>query len=155
MRFIIPFCLCFMVQCRIEPSSLVQSDVWVSFEESDLFSCDVPQACVISRRENGRFFVIEHQNQVLAKIHWLSEDEGQGRGLWFEHEPVNEEWLGGIQGKAYHYKHSDGPFYAQTSSVVVPYGERYLALEFIIEDARSAVQQHIADSFQFIGQKGI
>lgn len=84
---------------------------------------------------------------VPALVRFTTEAEGRRRGAWFGHPAAAAATLAGRPAEIFDYTHWDGPVGDRTLAYVVPWRERWLALEFRTPGELSAVQQRILDSF--------
>lgn len=150
MRLLTVLSLFIVWGCRTPPAELTETLDWSTYEEPHLFSIKVPAASNVWRSNNPLFVKIVHEGRTIAKVHWISEAEGQGRGLWFEHSAEGDQALDGLAGKQFRYTHSDGPFFARIRSFVVPFKDRYFALEFVVDHDLTPLQREMLESIRFL-----
>ncbi len=82
-------------------------------------------------------------------VHHLTEEQAGERGLWARHEPGGHGELDGLPATRYEYDHPDGLQVSRTISWVVPYRDRFLALEF--REMNVDLQQRVLESVRLDG----
>ena len=106
-----------------------QSLNWRIYQNQPLgFQMEVPQEYHIEEIDDE--VRMSFQDTTLVSISLLDFEAAQQRGLWASHHPDGEFVLGGISGHHYSYHHFDLLFGVHARAVVVPYRDRFLALEF-------------------------
>ena len=130
---------------------------WATYSHSDLdWTLEYPDVYSTDDFDKGSSVAFRYDGPPAIRVSWLSEEEGRNRGLWFDHNPVGEITLGGLEGLRYSYIHTDGPFGSPTRSWVVPYRGKYLALEFRTENVElNDVQRRTLESFSLNGSVGL
>ena len=108
-----------------------------------------PDVLVRELDETGEV-VLSYRGACNVRVVFVDESVGRERGLWFGHQAVSDESLGGRSAQKYVYDHYDGPFAVRTVSYVVPYRDRYLGIEFrpggMPQDARG----QLLETFEFL-----
>ena len=102
---------------------------WSHYSHQELgFSLDVPDAMKIEEGSEG--IVLSVEGVGLVFVSFISESEADDRGLWGGRDPAANTQLGGVAGKKYVYDHFDALAGVHTIAYVVPWRDRFLALEF-------------------------
>ena len=102
---------------------------WSRYTHEELgFSLDVPDA--MNAEQDSAGIVLSLDGSGLVFVSYISESEADDRGLWGGRESVGDTQLGGIAGRKYVYDHFDALAGVHTIAHVVPWRDKFLALEF-------------------------
>ena len=103
---------------------------WQTYTNSKLgFAFDYPDAYNLETREDDDV-ALRLDGSNLIVISHLTQQQADSRGLWADHKPVEDIELDGRAGKKYDYNHFDIFAGVHTISYVVPYKQKFLAIEF-------------------------
>lgn len=120
---------------------------WAAYTHSTIpYSLRYPELFSVDEEKAGSVF-FRYGCGVPVVVRFHDEKEGRRRGAWFGHEPVEDIRLYGHAGKKYIYDHNDGPFSVRTVAYVIPFRDKFLALEFRTPGELNAVQERILESF--------
>ncbi len=102
---------------------------WTSYSHEGMgIALEVPDAFDIEEEPYGvRMY---YDGSPLVMISCISETAADDRGLWGGREPTGDTELGGVAGKNYVYDHFDALAGVHTIAHVIPYRDKFLALEF-------------------------
>jgi len=127
----------------LDPEALT----WVDYTQSRAgYSLSLPTA--MRPDESGDSVLLRYRGGVPVLVRVTTAEDGKRRGAWFGHQPDGPITLDGQAGEKFTYLHWDGPFAARTISYVVPFGNRFLGLEFRTATDLDPVQERILASFR-------
>ncbi|MGI9516949.1 MAG: hypothetical protein ACR2NP_07895 [Pirellulaceae bacterium] len=102
---------------------------WTRYTHAGLgVSLDVPESLHIEESSDNVSMSLDGSGLVF--ISWISENDADDRGLWGGRQPNGDTKLGGVAGKKYVYDHFDALAGVHTIAHVVPFRDKFLALEF-------------------------
>lgn len=121
---------------------------WTTYRNADVgYAVELPDLYRPDEEDGGRAVLFRSGDGVPVKVYWMTESEGDGRGLWFGESPVGVDSLAGFEARRYEYTHCDGPLCSRMVSFVIPHGERMLALEFRSDGPLTRTNERILRSF--------
>jgi len=129
----------------------VSSDGWTVYQNEAVgYRIQVPRICEVEEHHDGRTVLFRFRGAPIIAVNFVDEAEGDARGLWVGHDPIDDVELAGRPGMRYLYDHWDGPFGMRTVSYVVPHRDRLFGLELRTGAAQpTEIQQTILDSLTF------
>lgn len=101
---------------------------WKAYRHPDLrYVVDFPDAFAVAQDGDEVTFTLDGSRIVWITL--LTTEEADRRGRWAGHPPIADIELAGIAGKKYLYNHFDVGEGVETLAWVIPFEDKFLALE--------------------------
>ena len=143
----------YFIGCRAPSPETLEAGTfeWAAYTDEQLgYSLEYPKIYAIIKQHDGKDVVFKQDGTTAFRVLFVTQEEGDSRGLWVESKPVENIEMSGRPGRRYVYDHFDGPVYSHTIAFVIDYRDRLLGIEFRTdENMLDEVQKRILDSFKF------
>ena len=134
------------------PRALDSTNIeWATYSNRQLnYSMKYPNIYSKSEAKDGKEVVFKYDGITAIRAVFVSEEEGDSRGLWVGNKAVEKIEMGGQKGYRYVYDHYDAIASVHTISCVIEYKGKFLGLEFrTANNMLDDVQKKVLTSMEF------
>ena len=134
------------------PRALDSTNIeWATYSNRQLnYSMKYPNIYSKSEEKDGKEVVFKYDGITAMRVVFVSEEEGDSRGLWVGNKAVEKIEMGGQEGYRYVYDHYDAIASVHTISCVIEYKGKFLGLEFrTANNMLDDVQKKVLNSMEF------